>query len=88
VPDWFSFEKMSWDPVADVKAMEKHDLLIFQSTEREQKQTQAFYNVRSDLDIKGNVNGGWALWRDAVGSRGENRAGDITTRSDNGQSWK
>jgi len=58
----------------------KHDLLIFQ-IDGAVDQNQAFYKIGSDLDINGNVNGGWALWQGAPSwFAWENQGGGITTR--------
>lgn len=85
VPDWFSFENQGVGiAVADLKSTGKHDLLIFQ-IDGAVDQNQAFYKFGSDLDINGNVNGGWTLWQGAPSwFAWENQGGDITTRLNNG----
>ena len=86
VPDWFSFENQGAGiAVADLKGNGKHDLLIFQ-IDGAVDQNQAFYKIASDLDIDGNINGGWSLWQGVPSwFAWENQGGDITTRLNDGK---
>jgi hypothetical protein len=67
VPDWFSFENQgagvaAWDLDADGQA----ELIIFMIDNPNGK-NQGFYRIGKQLDVDGNVNGGWGAVDSSTG---------------------
>jgi hypothetical protein len=62
VPDWFSFENQGVGAaIFDVDKDGKQDLLIFM-IDNPPGQNQGFYRIGKQLDVNGNINGGWGPW--------------------------
>ncbi|HKI13033.1 MAG TPA: galactose oxidase-like domain-containing protein [Candidatus Acidoferrum sp.] len=62
VPDWFSFENQGVGAaIFDVDKDGKQDLLVFM-IDHPQGGNQGFYRIGKQLDVNGNINGGWGPW--------------------------
>jgi Domain of unknown function (DUF1929) len=62
VPDWFSFENQGVGAaIFDVDKDGKQDLLVFM-IDNPPGQNQGFYRIGKQLDVNGNINGGWGPW--------------------------
>jgi Domain of unknown function (DUF1929) len=62
VPDWFSFENQGAGIAAwDLDANGQADLIVFMIDNPNGK-NQGFYRIGKQLDVDGNVNGGWEPW--------------------------
>jgi hypothetical protein len=86
VPDWFSWENQGAGiAVADLDNNGKLDLVVFQ-IDGAIEQNQAFYKIGRDLDINGNVPGGWSLWQGVPAwFAWENQGGGIAMMQANGK---
>jgi hypothetical protein len=59
VPGWFSWENQGAGiAIADTKNSGQNDLIIFQ-IDNPVEQNQAFYKIGQNIDVDGNVAGGW-----------------------------
>jgi hypothetical protein len=62
VSDWFSFENQGVGAaIFDVDKDGKQDLLVFM-IDNPPGQNQGFYRIGKQLDVNGNINGGWGPW--------------------------
>ena len=62
VPDWFSYENQGAGlAVWDIDLDGKPDLVVFM-IDNPNGQNQGFYRIGKQLDVNGNVNGGWGEW--------------------------
>ena len=62
VPDWFSFENQGVGAaIFDVDKDGKPDLLVFM-IDHPQGGNHGFYRIGKQLDVNGNINGGWGPW--------------------------
>jgi hypothetical protein len=86
VPDWFSWENQGAGiAVADLDNNGKLDLVVFQ-IDGAIEQNQAFYKIGRDLDVNGNVAGGWSLWQGVPAwFAWENQGGGIALMHANGK---
>lgn len=97
VPGWFSWENQGAGiAVADLQNAGQHDLVVFQ-IDNPVEQNQAFYKIGKQIDIDGNVTGGWVPDPVPNGAQGigwlgvpawfawENQGGDIATFVRNGK---
>ena len=97
VPGWFSWENQGAGiAVADLQNAGQHDLVVFQ-IDNPVEQNQAFYKIGKQIDIDGNVTGGWVPDPLPNGAQGigwlgvpawfawENQGGGIATFVRNGK---
>jgi hypothetical protein len=62
VPNWFSFENQGVGAaIFDVDKDGKQDLLVFM-IDHPQGGNQGFYRIGKQVDVNGNINGGWGPW--------------------------
>jgi hypothetical protein len=59
VPGWFSWQNQGTGiAVSDLQGNGQHDLIVFQ-IDNPPEQNQAFYKIGQNLDLNGNIAGGW-----------------------------
>ena len=97
IPDWFSWENQHGSiALADLQNAGQHDLVVFH-IDNPVEQNQAFYKIGKQIDIDGNVTGGWVPDPVPNGAQGigwlgvpawfawENQGGGIATFIRNGK---
>ena len=80
VPDWFPWENEGAGIAITASAVPgKQDVIVFQ-IDGAAEQNQAFFKFGKELDVNGNVAGGWSLWHGVPGwSSWFNQGGGIAT---------